>query len=112
MKKFSLETLSGIIQRRIRTKNRNSYSYKLFKNSKLLNKKILEEARELIKTKNKNQVIWEASDLFYFISVFLVKRQVNLKKVLLKLEERNKKPKKLIKSQKKRKPTSWQTQKQ
>jgi len=97
MKKFSLEALYRIIEKRITSKNKDSYSYKLFRNPKLLNKKILEEARELTKTKNKKQAIWEASDLLYFMLVFLVKRNIEINDILGKLKQRNKK---LIKAQK------------
>ncbi len=97
MKKFDLEKLYKIIEIRVKNKAKNSYSYKLFKNPRLLNKKILEEANELIKTKNKKQVIWEASDLLYFMLVFLVKRNIKINDILGKLNQRNKK---LIKAQK------------
>jgi len=97
MKKFSLEALYRIIEKRITSKNKDSYSYKLFRNPKLLNKKILEEARELTKTKNKKQAIWKASDLLYFMLVFLVKRNIEINDILGKLKQRNKK---LIKAQK------------
>ncbi len=97
MKKFNLNTLYEIIEKRIKTKSKDSYSYKLYKNPDLLKKKILEEANELIRTKNKKQVIWETSDLLYFILVFLVKREVKLNKIEKKLKERNKNREKLNK---------------
>jgi len=100
MKKFNLNTLYTIIEKRIKTKSKDSYSYKLYKNPKLLNKKILEEAEELTKTKNKKQVIWETSDLLYFILVFLVKREVKLNQIEKKLKERNKNREKLNKTTK------------
>lgn len=93
--KFSLEELYSIINKRIISGDNNSYSFKLYKNPKLLNKKILEEARELTETKNKKQVVWEAADLLYFITVFLVRRKVKFVQVKNKLEERNKKARKL-----------------
>lgn len=104
MKKFDFIDLYRIIERRIKSKNRHSYSYKLYKNPRLLYKKIMEEARELTLTKNKSQVIWEAADLLYFVSVFLVKRKVSLYKVRKKLRERNNKHmiRKVGKRQKKR----------
>ncbi|PIN90679.1 phosphoribosyl-ATP diphosphatase [Candidatus Pacearchaeota archaeon CG10_big_fil_rev_8_21_14_0_10_32_14] len=95
MKNFEIDDLYKIIEERIRSEDISSYSYKLFKNPKLLNKKIIEEAREHTKTKNKNQVVWEASDLLYFVTVFLVKRNVKLKDVKKKLKERNKNKKNL-----------------
>jgi phosphoribosyl-ATP pyrophosphohydrolase/phosphoribosyl-AMP cyclohydrolase/histidinol dehydrogenase len=89
--KFDLKALYKIIGKRIRSESESSYSYKLFKNPKLLNKKILEEANELIRTKNKKQVTWESADLLYFVITFLVKRGVSLEDIELMLERRNKK---------------------
>lgn len=89
MKKFNLNSLVTIIEKRIKEMDITSYTYKLYNNPKLLNKKILEEARELTKTKNKSQVIWEASDLLYFILVFLVRRKVSLNSIENKLIQRN-----------------------
>lgn len=100
MKKFNLSILYKIIEKRIQSNNKNSYSYKLYKNPKLLNKKVLEEAAELTKTKNKKQVIWETADLLYFLLVFLVKRGVSLEQIEIKLRERNKNKEKLIKLKK------------
>jgi|SRR3989344_3657362 len=94
MKDFKFEDLYKLIESRIKSKDKSSYSYQLSDNPKLLYKKILEEAKELTKTKNKNQVIWESSDLIYFLIVFLVKRQVKLEEIKSKLNERNKNKKK------------------
>ena len=88
-KKFDFEELYRIIRKRIAGKSQNSYSYKLYINPKLLNRKILEEAKELTLAKNKNQVTWEASDMIYFLTVFLVKRNVNFDSIKSKLMERN-----------------------
>jgi phosphoribosyl-ATP pyrophosphohydrolase len=90
-----LNNLYKIIDKKTRNREKNSYSYTVYKNPKLLRKKIIEEANELVRTKNKNQVVWEASDLLYFITLFLVKRKVKLENVENKLKERN-----LIKSRK------------
>lgn len=90
-----LNELYRIIDKKTKNKERDSYSYTVYSNPKLLRKKIIEEANELIRTKNKKQVVWETSDLLYFLTLFLVKRKVKLKDVENKLIERN-----LIKSRK------------
>jgi phosphoribosyl-ATP pyrophosphohydrolase len=90
-----LDKLYRIINKKTKNKEKDSYSYAVYKNPKLLRKKIIEEANELIRTKNKKQAIWETSDLLYFLIVFLVKRKVKLIDVEYKLIERN-----LIKSRK------------
>ena len=94
---FNLEELYKIINSRIKSKNKNSYTYMLDKSPKMLYKKIREEAIELTKTRNKKQVIWETADLLYFVTVLLAKRKVKFEEVYKKLEERNKNPRKLIK---------------
>lgn len=108
MKKFDFKELYKIIEERIKIKNKDSYSYKLYKNPKLLKKKILEEANELIRTKNKRQVIWETADLMYFLLVFLVKRGIKLNKIERKLMERNKNKEKL--KYYKKKEAKWKKQ--
>jgi phosphoribosyl-ATP pyrophosphohydrolase/phosphoribosyl-AMP cyclohydrolase/histidinol dehydrogenase len=97
-KKFDLEELYGKLKERINSRDKTSYTLKLTKDPKLLYKKIREEARELTQTKNKNQVMWEAADLLYFVTTLLVKRGVSFESVFEKLKERNKKAKKLNKT--------------
>jgi len=94
-----LNKLYQIINKKTRNKEKNSYSYLVYKNPKLLRKKIVEEANELIRTKNKKQAIWETADLLYFITLFLVKRNIKLKDVENKLIERNKRCRKLKKTE-------------
>lgn len=100
-KNFDLEELYMDLQKRIKSRDKKSYTLRLINNPKLLYKKIREEAGELTRTRNKKQVIWEASDLLYFITVLLVKRRVAYKNVFNKLKERNKKAKTLNKLAKK-----------
>jgi len=90
IKKFNLEELYKIIKNRIKTEDQNSYSYSLYINPRVLNNKIIEEAIELTKTKNRRQVRWESADLIYFLIVFLVKRGIKINDIIDKLEERNK----------------------
>ena len=87
---FDINSLYSIVKSRIRSRNIKSYSYIIYKNSKEINKKLIEEAKELIRTRNKKQVVWEASDLLYFLMLFLVKRGVKIKEILRELEKRNK----------------------
>ena len=98
---FTLESLYRVIGEKIKEQNKDSYTFSLCKDSKLLNSKIKEEAAELTLTKNKSQVIWESADLLYFVLVFLAKRQVTLKQIENKLKERNKNNQPLTKSKRK-----------
>jgi len=88
--KFDIDSLTRIIDKRIKEKSSLSYTYRLFRNPDLLRKKLFEETKELVNIKNKKQAIWEAADLLYFMLVFLAKRKVNIQDVERMLERRNK----------------------
>lgn len=55
-----------------------SYTKRLFEDEDLLNAKIKEEAEELTDAKTKEEISWEAADLFYFALTRCVKYGVSL----------------------------------
>jgi phosphoribosyl-ATP pyrophosphohydrolase/phosphoribosyl-AMP cyclohydrolase len=85
-RQFSLEELYDIIQERIENPVPNSYTATL--NEKKLKEKITEEAREIIEAKVKDEIIWEAADLLYFLTVLLAKNNIEIKDVLEELRRR------------------------
>jgi len=82
-----LELETVIIQRK-ENPDRSSYTSKLVRNPKKIRKKLMEEAVELITTRGKANVVWEAADLLYFTTVFLVNRGVEVGEVLGELARR------------------------
>jgi len=66
-----------------------SYTQRLFKDETLLNAKIKEEAEELTEATTKDELAWEAADLFYFAMVRLVANGVSLADVERNLGMKN-----------------------
>ena len=53
-------------------------------------KKVMEEAEELCEAESKDDVIWEAADLLYFVNVLMYKEGVTWKDVYDELDKRHK----------------------
>ena len=86
--------LTGLFQRLNERKSsvvEGSYTQRLLNDSTLLNSKILEEAKELVQAKSKEEMIRESSDLIYFTLVSLVKSGVELQDIENELDLRSKK---------------------
>lgn len=66
-----------------------SYTRRLFNDETLLNAKIKEEAEELTEAKTKEELAWEAADLFYFAMAKLVANGVSLADVENNLNMKN-----------------------
>ena len=73
--KSSMERLYGTIAERFANPKPGSYTATL--DSKRVREKIEEEAEELCEADGKDEVIWEAADLLYFVSVLMYKEGVN-----------------------------------
>jgi len=90
---FSLNELYQVIQNRLSKDCSFSYTSSLTKEK--LEQKIEEESLELVKAKNRDEIIWESADLIYFITVLLAKNHVSFKDVLNELKRRRRTPKKI-----------------
>jgi phosphoribosyl-ATP pyrophosphohydrolase/phosphoribosyl-AMP cyclohydrolase len=88
-KKFSLYTLFDVIKDRLQNPPPGSYTASL--SDELLREKILEEAEEVVNARNNDEIIWEAADVLYFLTVLLAKNNVTVDDVLRELERRRKK---------------------
>lgn len=86
---FSLNILEKIIKDRKNNKKKNSYTIKLLKNIKLLRRKILEEASEVILENSKKRVISESADLLYHMMVLLAKYNISLIDIEQELKKRH-----------------------
>lgn len=79
--KYGLLELQTLLQERKVNSVPGSYTNRLFNDATLLNAKINEEAEELTDAKTKDEVAWEAADLFYFALTKLVANDVSLSDV-------------------------------
>ncbi|EDO18970.1 hypothetical protein Kpol_2002p40 [Vanderwaltozyma polyspora DSM 70294] len=84
--KYGLTSLETFINQRKLNAPAESYTKRLFNDSKLLNAKIKEEAEELTEAQSKDEVAWEAADLLYFTITKLVAEGVTLQDVENNLE--------------------------
>jgi phosphoribosyl-ATP pyrophosphohydrolase/phosphoribosyl-AMP cyclohydrolase len=87
-KNFRLEDLYDVVKDRLENPVQGSYTATLTK--EILNKKILEEAGEITKAKEKEEIIWEAADVLYFLTVMLAKNNVSISDVIEELRRRRK----------------------
>lgn len=87
--KSSLERLYDTIAERFANPKPGSYTATL--NDKRVREKVMEEAEELTDdAETKEDVIWEAADLLYFVSVLMYKEGVNWQDVYDELDKRHK----------------------
>ena len=87
---FDLNALYDKIALRIKSAPENSYTKKLLLDEALLKRKLIEEAAEVITFKDRENLIWECSDLIYFLFVIMAKEGVTILDVENENERRNK----------------------
>ena len=91
---MNLEKLSKIIEKRVKEKNKSSYTNKLLKlGPKKTAQKFGEETSELIidyLKGSKKRTIEEAVDVIYHLLVLLKSKKITLKEINNELEKRNK----------------------
>jgi phosphoribosyl-ATP pyrophosphohydrolase/phosphoribosyl-AMP cyclohydrolase len=85
-KRFSLEELYSVVEDRFRNPVPDSYTAQLT-GSKVA-KKIREESEELIEAGETKDIIWEAADLLYFLTVLLAQNGITFADVLNELRRR------------------------
>ena len=85
----SLERLYETIRDRFANPAPGSYTATL--DAKRVREKIAEESVELCEAQGFDDVVWEAADLIYFVSVLLQKEKVSWNDVLAELDRRHKK---------------------
>ncbi|MBO5606638.1 MAG: bifunctional phosphoribosyl-AMP cyclohydrolase/phosphoribosyl-ATP diphosphatase HisIE [Treponema sp.] len=86
--KSNMERLYQTISERFANPRPGSYTATL--NDKRVREKVMEEAEELTEAEGKDEVIWEAADLFYFVSVLMYKEGVTWQDVYDELDKRHK----------------------
>ena len=86
--KSSMGRLYNIIADRFANPKPGSYTATL--DAKRVREKVEEEAEELCEAEDKDEVIWEAADLLYFVNVLMYKEGVTWKDVYDELDRRHK----------------------
>lgn len=86
--KSNMERLYATIADRFANPKPGSYTATL--NDKRVREKVMEEAEELTEAEGKDEVVWEAADLLYFVSVLMYKEGVNWQDVYNELDKRHK----------------------
>ena len=87
--KSSMERLYEVIGERLDRPHPGSYTATL--NDVRVREKILEEAEELTQANSRDDVIWEAADLLYFVSVLMRRERVSWQEIYDELDRRHKK---------------------
>ena len=88
-KKFNLNELYQVIQDRFKNPKPGSYTATL--TEKIVKEKLMEEAQEVVEANTRDEIIWEAADVLYFLTVIMAKNDVTYKDVLNELRRRRKK---------------------
>ncbi|KAF9416132.1 trifunctional histidinol dehydrogenase [Podila epigama] len=86
-----LAHLNQTLQSRKTSSPAGSYTQRLFKDSNLVQSKIMEEAEELCQATTAEDIAWETADLIYFALVKCVANGVTLRDVEQQLENRSRK---------------------
>lgn len=89
-KEFSLEELYQVIEDRISNPRKNSYTSKISRNEEKIKKKIREECEEILQYTDKENLIWEISDLVYFVTILMAKKGITLADIKNELWRRRK----------------------
>lgn len=80
-KEFSFEDLYDVISGRIINPKKGSYTSKISPDEKKIKEKIREECMEILNYKDKDNLVWEISDLLYFIFVLMAKNGIDIKDI-------------------------------
>lgn len=89
-KDFNFQELYEIIDSRIKNPKANSYTSRIAKSESKIKEKIKEECLEVLEYQDKNNLIWEISDLLYFIFILMAKNGIGIKDIENELWRRRK----------------------
>ena len=85
-RKFTLDQLYQVIEERFNNPRPGSYTASL--DNKKVREKLLEEAAEVVEAKSIEDILWEAADVMYFLTVLLQKQGITINDVLMELRRR------------------------
>jgi phosphoribosyl-ATP pyrophosphohydrolase/phosphoribosyl-AMP cyclohydrolase len=86
-RRYTLQYLQEIIDGRLRDAPAGSYTASM--TDERVRRKVMEEAYEVCIAKTREEMVWEAADLFYHTAALLSKENVRFDEVLSELERRH-----------------------
>jgi phosphoribosyl-ATP pyrophosphohydrolase/phosphoribosyl-AMP cyclohydrolase len=89
-KSFTVRDLEDVIRERLSRPSPDSYTASLDMSG--IQDKIGEEAKELIEAQERDHIIWEAADLFYFMNLWLARHNICFEDVVHELGRRRRMP--------------------
>ena len=89
-KEFSFQELYDVIDNRIGNSQPNSYTSKIASSESKIKQKIKEECLEVLKYKDKNNLVLEIADLVYFVFILMAKNGIEIKAIKNELWRRRK----------------------
>jgi phosphoribosyl-ATP pyrophosphohydrolase/phosphoribosyl-AMP cyclohydrolase len=87
--RFSWHDLFAVVSERLQKNGPGSYTRSLTKTK--VRQKLLEEAAEVILAGKRSELVWEAADLLYFMTVLLAREKIGLEPVMRELKRRRQK---------------------
>lgn len=88
--RFSLNDLYETIKQRVENPDPASYTSTLVRDCNLLKRKLIEEAGEVITAESRENLIWECSDLIYFLFAIMAKEGITIEDIEKENERRDK----------------------
>ena len=85
-KRFSLHELYDIVESRIKNPSPGSYTATL--DDRKVREKLIEEVNEVVEANSRDDIVWEAADVLYFLTVLLAREGINFDEVLWELRRR------------------------
>lgn len=85
-RRFSLQKLEEVIRSRLVARPAGSYTASL--SDEQVRAKLLEEADELVRAGSPHEVVWEAADVLYFLTLLLAREKVTVEEVFRELRRR------------------------
>ncbi|GMO25417.1 MAG: imidazole glycerol phosphate synthase subunit HisF [Termitinemataceae bacterium] len=87
-KRYTLQHLQEIVFERLKNAPADSYTAKL--TDERVRRKVMEEAYEVCTALKRNEIVWEAADLFFHTLVLMSKEGVSVEEVFDELDRRHK----------------------
>jgi phosphoribosyl-ATP pyrophosphohydrolase len=87
-KQFDLQALYEVVSARRKDPKPGSYTAFLYEKDDRIPRKLNEEVWELLNARNRDDLVWEAADVLYFLLAYLVKHDVTLDEVITELRGR------------------------